>query len=131
VRERKTPVPFSPSILVVDDDEEERRGFRRPLQELGYLVIEAATGREAENVVRERFFDLMILDLSMPDEDGIELIRAIRTELPRLQVLAVSGFMRGSFLHIAKKLGATSVLQKPVSEDMLIGEVSSLLASAF
>jgi two-component system, NarL family, invasion response regulator UvrY len=124
-------VPFSPSILVVDDDEEERRGFRRPLQELGYLVIEAATGREAENVVRERFFDLMILDLSMPDEDGIELIRAIRTELPRLQVLAVSGFMRGSFLHIAKKLGATSVLQKPVSEDMLIGEVSSLLASAF
>lgn len=131
MRERKTPVPFSPSILVVDDDEEERRGFRRPLQELGYLVIEAATGREAENVVRERFFDLMILDLSMPDEDGIELIRAIRTELPRLQVLAVSGFMRGSFLHIAKKLGATSVLQKPVSEDMLIGEVSSLLASAF
>lgn len=124
-------MPFSPSILVVDDDEEERRGFRRPLQELGYLVIEAATGREAENVVRERFFDLMILDLSMPDEDGIELIRAIRTELPRLQVLAVSGFMRGSFLHIAKKLGATSVLQKPVSEDMLIGEVSSLLASAF
>lgn len=131
MNKRKIPVPFSPSILVVDDDEEQRRGFRRPLQELGYFVLEAATGREAESVVRERFFDLMILDLSMPDQDGIELIRLIRTELPRLQVLAVSGFMRGSFLHIAKKLGAASALQKPVSEDTLIGEVSKLLTAVY
>ena len=128
---RKIPVPYAPSILLVDDDEETRRGFRQPLQDLGYFVVEAATGREAENAVHERFFDVMILDLSMPDEDGIELIRLIRTELPHLKVLAVSGFMHGSFLHIAKKLGAASGLQKPVSEDTLVGEVCNLLGAHF
>jgi CheY-like chemotaxis protein len=60
--------------------------------------------------------DLIILDLSMPDTDGIELIRSIRVELPHLRVIAVSGFLNGSFLGIGLKLGASGTLQKPVPE---------------
>lgn len=127
--ERKIPDPYAPSILLVDDEEETRRGFRHMLEDLGYYVVEAANGRQARNAVQERFFDLVILDLSMPDEDGIELIRTLRIELPHLKVLAVSGFMSGSFLHIAKKLGASSTLQKPVGEDRLVVEVCQLLAA--
>jgi CheY-like chemotaxis protein len=127
--ERKIPSPYTPSILVVDDEEETRWGFRRVLEDLGYYVVEAVNGRHALNAARERFFDLVVLDLSMPDEDGIELIRNLRMELPLLKVLVVSGFMSGSFLYIAKKLGASSTLQKPVPEDRLVVEVCQLLAS--
>ena len=126
--ELKIPVPYAPSILLVDDEEETRHGFRRVLEEIGYYVVEATSGRQAQKTVEERFFDLMILDLSMPDEDGLELIRSIRIDLPRLKVLAISGFMSGSFLQIARKLGASSTLQKPVPEDKLVREVCKLLA---
>ncbi len=111
----------------MDDEEETRRNFRQALETLGYYVVEAINGRHAQDVIAGRFFDLVILDLSMPDEDGIELIRAIRSELNQVKVLAVSGFMQGSFLRMVKNLGATSTLQKPVSDNVLIGAVCGLL----
>ncbi|HKW99222.1 MAG TPA: response regulator [Bryobacteraceae bacterium] len=126
--ERKIPAPYTPSILLVDDEDEVRGAFHRVLEELGYYIVEAANGRQAENAVSDRFFDLVVLDLSMPDEDGIELIRRFRVHLPQVKFLAVSGFMRGSFLHIARKLGASSVLQKPVSEEVLVKAVCGVLA---
>jgi CheY-like chemotaxis protein len=124
----KIPVPYAPSILLVEDEEETRHGFRRALEEIGYYVVETGSGRQARSAAEERFFDLMILDLSMPDVDGIELIGTLRAELPLLRVLAISGFMSGSFLQIAKKLGASSTLQKPVAEDRLVVEMCKLLA---
>ncbi len=80
---------------------------------------------------KSAFFDVMILDLSMPDEDGIELLQFMRSELPHLKVLAVSGFMRGSFLSVAHNLGASTTLQKPVSPEALIREIYKLLATHF
>jgi len=118
-----------PSILLVDDDDGARQLFRREIEETGYYVTEAKTGREAKNAVQERFFDLLILDLSMPDYDGIELMQFIRAEQPHLKVLAVSGFMRGSFLRIANNLGASSTLEKPVTGDALMAQVYRLLAT--
>jgi two-component system, OmpR family, response regulator len=118
-----------PSILVVDDADETRQMFRRELEETGYFVSEAKTGREARNAAQQRFFDVMILDLSMPDEDGLELMQFIRAELPHLKVLAVSGYMLGSFLQVARKLGAASTLQKPVTAEVLMREIYGLLAA--
>ncbi len=120
-----------PSILVVDDDSETRRLFRRELEETGYLVGEAKTGREARSAVQQRFFDVLILDLSMPDEDGIELMQYVRSELPHLKVLAVSGFMSGSFLRVAEKFGAAVTLRKPVKPETLMREVYGLLAAHY
>jgi len=118
-----------PTILVVDDDPDARRTFRRALEDVGYLVVEAADGREAWKAVVDRFFDLVILDLSMPEEDGIELICSIRTELPHVKVLAVSEFLGGAFLPAVKHLGAASCLHKPVMEDVLLPEVCKVLAA--
>jgi CheY-like chemotaxis protein len=128
LKERKTPSPYVPSILIVDDDEETRRNFRQALEILGYYVAEAINGRHALNVIADRFFDLAIVDLSMPDKDGIEVIQAIKAELRQIKVLAVSGYLQGSFLHMAKKLGATSTLQKPVSDNALIAAVCELIS---
>jgi CheY-like chemotaxis protein len=127
---KKAPRPYAPTVLVADDDPDSRRALRRPLEELGYFVIEAATGRTAWEAARERFFDLIILDLSMPDTDGIELIRSIRAELPHLRVIAVSGFLSGSLLGIAQKLGASGALQKPVPEATLLTEVCRVLGNS-
>jgi CheY-like chemotaxis protein len=129
VTEKKTPAPYVPSILVVDDDPEARRVIRRSLEEVGYLVSEAANGRQAWKAVVDRFFDLIVLDLSMPDEDGIELIRSIRAELPHVKVLAVSGVLLGALLRAAKNLGAESALQKPLGEEVLLPEVCRVLAA--
>ncbi len=129
VTEKKTPVPYVPSILVAEDDPETRRMFRRTLEEVGYFVFEAANGREAWKAVLERYFDLVILDLSMPEEDGIEVMRSIRAELPRIKVVAVSGFLQGAFLRAARNLGAQSALHKPVREELLLPEVCRVLAA--
>ena len=103
--------------------------FRRTLEEAGYLVVEAANGREAWKAVVDRFFDLVVLDISMPEEDGIELICSIRAELPHVKVLAVSEFLGGAFLAAVKHLGATACLHKPVEDEVLLPEVCRVLAA--
>jgi len=113
----------------VDDDPDTRCTFRRTLEQVGYFVSEAENGREAWKAVVDRFYDLVVLDLSMPEEDGIELICSIRAELPHVKVLAVSEFLGGAFLPAVKRLGATSCLHKPVTEDVLLPEVCKVLAA--
>ena len=129
--EKKTPIPYVPSILVVDDDPDARCSFRRSLEEAGYLVVEAANGRAAWKAVVDRFFDLVVLDISMPEEDGIELICSIRSELPHVKVLAVSEFLGGAFLPAVKNLGANACLHKPVEDEVFLPEVCKVLATHF
>ncbi len=129
VTKKKSSAPYVPSILVAEDDPETRRMLRRTLEEVGYFVFEAANGREAWKAVLERYFDLVILDLSMPEEDGIEVLRSIRSELARIKVVAVSGFLQGTFLRAARSLGAESALHKPVREEVLLPEVCRVLAA--
>jgi CheY-like chemotaxis protein len=128
--EKKKPVPFAPSILIAEDDPTTRRMFSRTLEEVGYYVAEAATGREAWESILDRHFDLLIMDVSMPVLDGIELIQLAKAEAPHLRVLAVSGFVGGAFLYTVQKLGASSTLRKPVSEDVLLAEVFKLMGTA-
>jgi len=127
--EKKTPSPYTPSILVADDDPHARCSFRRTLEEAGYLVVEAENGREAWKAVVDRFFDLVVLDISMPEEDGIELMCSIRAELPHVKVLAVSEFLGGAFLPAVKNLGANACLHKPVDDEVLLPEVCRVLAA--
>src|SRR5947209_16705859 len=124
------PRPYAPSILVVDDSPEIRTLFRRILQDAGYLVSEAGSGREAIRLVRDRFFDVLIVDLSMPEMDGFEVLRAIRSELPNIKVLVVSGFMADSLLPMARRLGATAALEKATAPARLLPAVCSLIAAA-
>ena len=127
--DKKRPVPFTPSILVAEDDAETRRMICRTLEEVGFRVVEAATGKEAWEHVLERHFDLIVLDVSLPERDGLELIQSVRAEAGDVKVLAVSGFMGGSFLRAVENLGADATLRKPLTEDDLLPEVCKLLAA--
>src|SRR3954463_7659348 len=68
----------SPLILVIEDDSQIRRFLRATLSNLGYKLLEATTAQEGMNQVAMRHPDLIILDLGLPDKDGLEVTRSLR-----------------------------------------------------
>jgi PAS domain S-box-containing protein len=116
------------TILVVDDEPGIRQLFEQLLVGEGYEVLSATNGAEALQIVRERHLDLVITDLVMPESEGIETIRAIRSEQPNLKVIATSGAFEGQFLRAAGLLGARATLLKPIGRDQLLSTVRRILS---
>jgi CheY-like chemotaxis protein len=114
-------------ILIVDDDSNDVALFRQILERAGYVVSGLQSGKQAVNAIQEKAFDLVILDLNIPDMDGFEILRAIRRQTAQPQALVVSGFMHGQLLAAARALGAAAVLDKNVAADMLLITVDNLL----
>lgn len=115
------------AILVVDDNSDHRKGFRILLESGGYTVFECNSGKEALTAIDKTRFDLIILDLSMPDVDGFDVLRAVRSKHPELKIVVVSGFLQGGMNQAAKLLGAAVTLNKDVSVDLLLPIVRDLL----
>jgi two-component system, chemotaxis family, chemotaxis protein CheY len=106
-----------PSVLVVDDEDQIRQLIRETLEQAGYEVQEARDGKDALERYRANNTDLVIMDILMPDQDGLESIMTLRREFPNSRVIAITGGsdMIGilNFLDVAKMLGARRTLQKP------------------
>ncbi len=102
------------SIIVVDDDDTVRRVLRRMLESAGYEVREASNGRRAVAEFHQRPADLLITDIFMPEQEGMETISALRRERPDLKIIAISGVAGDHYLRMAKLLGARATLQKPL-----------------
>jgi CheY-like chemotaxis protein len=117
------PPDFPPPILVVDDDPTVRKLFAQVLTKAGYFVYEASNGVEAKAALKTFFFNLMILDLNMPEMDGFEVLQFARIHMPSLKIIVVSGFMQGTLLKAAKQLGAAATLDKPVPVGLLLSTV--------
>src|SRR5579871_1813712 len=125
----RSPVPYAPSVLIVDDDPEARMVFRRILEETGYFVWEAANGRHGLAALEDSFFEVMILDLSMPDIDGLEVLQIVRARFRNLRTIVVSEFARdGTSFKMAKLLGAVAAFDKMLAEDLLLVTVCNALA---
>jgi CheY-like chemotaxis protein len=119
-------------ILIIDDDDALRRTLRKMLQGMGHEIMEASGGQEGVELFRADGADLVISDLIMPNQDGIETIIALREEQPDLKILAVSGAGRtdpGERLTDAMLLGADASLLKPFKMPELRETVARLLAS--
>jgi CheY-like chemotaxis protein len=115
------------SVLVVDDNPDHRKMFRVRLESGGYSVVEANSGREALAAIEKTSFALMILDLSMPDLDGFDVLRAVRSKRPELKIIVASGFLHGKMLEPAKSLGADATLDKDLTAELLLPMVRNLL----
>lgn len=89
------------SVLIVDDESPIRELLRRVLTDRGYHVLEAPDGRKAMDLVKNHEIDLVITDLVMPEQEGLETILQLRRDFPRLKVIAVSGYDSGSWLRHA------------------------------
>ncbi|HUB81746.1 MAG TPA: PAS domain S-box protein [Bryobacteraceae bacterium] len=121
------PVPAA-CILVVDDEAGVRSFLRDVLQANGHEVIEAANGREAVEKAEAGAVDLVITDIVMPEQEGIETIQTLGRLKPGLPIIAISGAFGGNFLSVAKLIGANAVLDKPVNCRLLLAKVAELLA---
>ena len=115
------------SILVVDDYDLIRTYLRRILQDARYEVFEASNGREALKRLRENAADLVITDLIMPEQEGLETIQFLRSERPNLKIIAMSGTAEGQYLPVAEKLGAHVTLPKPLRAERVLETVRKLL----
>jgi DNA-binding response OmpR family regulator len=119
------------NILIIDDDAYVRRCIVDILDQSGYAVIEAENGKIGMDLFNKSKVDLVIVDLFMPEKEGIETIIELRKGSPNLKILAISGGIPGHgpdhFLHIAQKLGADSSLDKPFNMWQLLDAVQNLL----
>jgi len=114
-------------ILVADDEAGVRAFLRRVLEDGGYEVIEAADGKQTLRQALAGRVDLVITDLVMPEQEGIETIQALRRDVPDVAIIAISGAFEGKFLKSAKLLGAAAALDKPVSAPLLLATVAEVL----
>lgn len=121
------------AILVIEDVDTVRRSLSAELRRAGHLVTEAKNGREGMERLAHRAFDLVVVDVWMPEMDGITFLRQVKAAHPHTRFLAVSG---GSSLvplaqteTLAETFGADAILYKPVEREPLLAQVDSLLAS--
>jgi len=120
-----------PSILIIDDDASIRDSLRRTLHKEGYTILEASEGRGGLKQLEHSLADLILLDMFMPDKDGLETIGELRRTHPGIRIIAMSG---GGFkgtvdvLHVATKLGARRTLAKPFTREQLLEAVETELA---
>jgi DNA-binding NtrC family response regulator len=109
-----------PRVLAVDDEAVVCESIRRVLSEEGYDVATATSARTGLALIRSENFDLLLLDIRMPEMDGIEFLRETRAVSPDTEVIIVTGHATIQTAVEAIQLGATDYLQKPVSPDKLI-----------
>ncbi len=116
-------------VIVVDDDPGVRDVVRSMLESSGYKVLLAENGKEALRLLKSEHADLILTDLVMPEQEGIETIKALRRQYPKIKVIAMSGAFGGDYLRIAAYLGAHATLAKPIQMDRLLKLVSETLES--
>jgi CheY-like chemotaxis protein len=116
-------------ILVIDDEAEERAMMEEILTGVGHRVIAAADGRDGIRRYRKEPADLVITDLFMPNQDGIETIMKLRNESPGVAIIAMSGrAISRTMLAIGRSLGAVGILQKPYTPEELFEVVEKALS---
>jgi two-component system, cell cycle response regulator DivK len=108
-------------VLLVEDTDDSREVIRITLQDLGHEVIEARNGREALRAAIKRSPDVVLMDLSMPEVDGLQAttaLRSIRTS-SHLPVIAMTVYPSTHFRDRAEDAGCDAFLQKPFTPEQL------------
>jgi len=119
------------SILIMEDEALVREGLHAILESAGYAVVSVADGNEGIEIAGDKTFDLAIIDIFMPQKDGIATIMELKKLSPQLSVIAISGggnvIRDFDYLEYAQALGAVKCFQKPVDPDELLDTIASIL----
>jgi DNA-binding response OmpR family regulator len=119
-------------ILVIDDDEQMRVLLDQAMQWAGFEVVTAENGRQGQQLFEEQPADLIITDLIMPEQEGLETIRILKQGYPTVKIIAISGGGRigpEAYLPAAMELGADRIFAKPFDVKELISAVHELLGN--
>jgi DNA-binding response OmpR family regulator len=120
-------------VLFVDPDLDTRESARVQLQDAGFLPVTAASAVEALALLDALVVDVVVTEIYMPDEDGIELIQDIRRRRAKLPIVAVAGDgprHDRAVLRVAAALGAGAMLHKPFRGDELVAAIRLVLEAA-
>lgn len=118
-------------VLVVDDEPTVRHLLRFMLERGGHRVEEAGDGLEGVRLFRQQPFDLVVTDIFMPGQEGLETIRELRRDYPGVKIIAVTGgdmaMGADNALKFARVLGAVRVMKKPWDRDEFLGAAEEAL----
>jgi DNA-binding response OmpR family regulator len=119
------------TICVIDDDQAVRQTLCAHLSEAGFDTIEAANGKDGVKMVEQNKPAVAVVDIVMPDQEGLSTIRELKQKSPATRILAVSGGGLGRaerYLHYAVELGAHDTLAKPFGRQAFLERIEKLLA---
>ena len=117
----------SPSILVIDDQEGIRKSFSAILEKEGYEVDAVATGQEAIKRSKSRIYNLALVDLRLPDMDGIQLLTTMRDTSPKMVKIIVTGYPSMENAIEAVNRGADAYIVKPFTMETLLRTIEEHL----
>ncbi len=118
-----------PKVLVIDDEPQIRSLIKTFLTRSGYEVDEAGDGIEGVERMKANPAEVVITDILMPKQEGLETIRQIRKDFPDVKVIAMSGGSQLTvmdFLPIAEKFGAARIFHKPLDFTAMVDAVKEL-----
>ena len=116
-----------PKILIVDDDEESRQLLSEVLEANGYVVGAVADGQQAREVLgRDHEYRIVIADLHMPKETGLELLKHLRGQNSSHSIVLMSSFISVGERQLAQDLGVQALLEKPFRLSELLDVVGGL-----
>lgn len=113
-------------ILVIDDEKIVRVSCERTLAPEGYEVTSASNANEGLELFEKNSFDLILLDIKMPDMDGIEALKAIKKARPESNVIMITGYSTVDTAVKTLKLGAINYIEKPFTPDTLLAAVKEV-----
>ncbi|MHC4626177.1 MAG: response regulator [Planctomycetota bacterium] len=117
-------------ILVMDDDVTFRQMLRKMLERAGYETTEAADGKEGMRLFRAAPADLVITDMLMPEQEGIETIQELKRDFPAVKIIAISGggqIDAEEYLRTAELFGVARTFGKPFDREELLETIRELL----
>jgi two-component system chemotaxis response regulator CheY len=129
----QSPASSAPAVLVIDDDPALLNSFEVVLEAHGIPFTTARDGLEGLAAFRRLSPPVVLIDILMPEKDGITAIITMRRERPTAKIVAMSGGGRigkSDFLAVAKKLGADAVIHKPFDVDELVKLLRTFLQAA-
>ncbi len=128
--EQQAEAPKSSRILVVDDEKLLRKLTSSILSSQGYHVDTCSNGNEALQLYQVQRYDLVILDMIMPELNGAETFKALMRKDPKARVIIISGYCDHEVSQGLFDLGLAAFLEKPVRRDSLIRNVAGILGSS-
>jgi len=108
------------NVLIVDDEEVVRLSHLRSLESIGCDARVVEDGKRALELMEEQAFDVILLDLRMPDLDGMEVLRTVKEKWPDCEVVVITGYPSIESAKEAVRLGAQNYLAKPLCPDEVV-----------
>jgi DNA-binding NtrC family response regulator len=116
-----------PRILIVDDDESIRKVLAAVLEEKGYMIDAAEDGKEAIEKTDKNFYNLVLVDIRLPDIEGSKLIAMMRETTPRMRKIIITGFPSLQNAVEALNKGADAYIIKPFDMDKVLQTIKDQL----